>query len=117
MLGFGPPHPTTKVKPSLPSATLGSFGVFVQNDVRLNERLSVIVGGRWQQVSSDPQPTTGYTTLPAGDVQSTTVFSTNALYKLTENLNLVASVGRGFRAPNLVERYFDGPTPEGSAYQ
>jgi len=26
-------------------------------------------------------------------------------------------VGRGFRAPNLVERYFDGPTPDGSAYQ
>jgi len=29
----------------------------------------------------------------------------------------VASVGRGFRAPNLVERYFNGPTPEGSAYE
>ena len=26
-------------------------------------------------------------------------------------------MGRGFRAPNLVERFFNGPTPEGSAYQ
>ena len=29
----------------------------------------------------------------------------------------MATIGRGFRSPNLVERYFDGPTPEGSAYQ
>ena len=117
VLGFGPPHPSSKVKPSLPTATLGSVGVFLQNDLQLHERLSLIVGGRWQQVSSDPKATVGFATLPAGDVQSTTVFSTNALFKVTSQLNLVASVGRGFRAPNLVERYFNGPTPEGSAYQ
>ena len=117
VMGFGPPHPSSKVKPSLPSATLGSVGVFLQNDLQLHERLSLIVGGRWQQVSSDPKATVGFATLPAGDVQSTTVFSINALFKVTSQLNLVASVGRGFRAPNLVERYFNGPTPEGSAYQ
>jgi outer membrane receptor protein involved in Fe transport len=32
-------------------------------------------------------------------------------------VNLVASLGRGFRAANLVERFFNGPTPEGSGYQ
>lgn len=117
MFGFGPPRPKSKVKPSLPTATLGSVGVFLQNDLRLHERLSLLVGGRWQRVSSDPMATTGFTTIPAGDVQSTTVFATNALFKVNSTLNLVASVGRGFRAPNLVERYFDGPTPEGSAYQ
>src|SRR6185295_13949782 len=26
-------------------------------------------------------------------------------------------IARGFRSPNLVERFFDGPTPEGSGYQ
>jgi outer membrane receptor protein involved in Fe transport len=26
-------------------------------------------------------------------------------------------VGRGFRAPNLVERFFEGPTPEGTGYE
>ncbi|MEK7240736.1 MAG: TonB-dependent receptor [Gemmatimonadota bacterium] len=117
VFGFGPPKPKAKVKPSLPSATLASVGVFLQNDLRLHERLSLIVGGRWQQVNSDARETVGFTTIPASDVQSTTVFATNALFKVTEQLNLVASVGRGFRAPNLVERYFDGPTPEGSAYQ
>ena len=117
VFGFGPPKPKSKNTPSLPSATLSSTGVFLQNDLRLHDRLSLIVGGRWQRVSSDAQPTAGLTTIPPGDVQSTGVFATNALFKMTSNLNLVASVGRGFRAPNLVERYFNGPTPEGSAYQ
>ena len=117
VFGFGPPTPRSKVVPSLPTATLGSLGVFVQNDLRLHERLSLIAGGRWQRVNSDAKATTGLTTIPPGDVQSTTVFSTNALFKVTPQLNLIASVGRGFRAPNLVERYFNGPTPEGSAYQ
>lgn len=115
--GFGPPRPKSKNTPSLPAATLSSTGVFLQNDLRLHDRLSLIVGGRWQRVSSDARPTAGLTTIPPGDVQSTGVFATNALFKVTSNLNLVASVGRGFRAPNLVERYFNGPTPEGSAYQ
>ncbi len=117
MYGFGPPKPKSKNTPSLPSATLSSTGIFVQNDLRLHDRLSVIVGGRWQRVSSEALPTAGLATIPPGDQQSTGVFATNALFKVTSNLNLVASVGRGFRAPNLVERYFNGPTPEGSAYQ
>jgi len=37
--------------------------------------------------------------------------------RLQWKLNLIASVGRGFRSPNLVERFFEGPTPEGSGYQ
>jgi outer membrane receptor protein involved in Fe transport len=115
--GFGPPRPRSKNTPSLPTATLSSTGVFLQNDLRLHDRLSLIVGGRWQRVSSEALPTAGLATIPPGDQQSTGVFASNALFKLTPKLNLVASVGRGFRAPNLVERYFNGPTPEGSAYQ
>lgn len=117
VFGFGPPRPRSSNKPSLPSATLSSLGLFVQNDLRLHDRLTLILGGRWQKVSSEALPTAGLTTIPPGDQQSTGVFASNALFKLTPKLNLVASVGRGFRAPNLVERYFNGPTPEGSAYQ
>lgn len=117
VFGFGPPNPKYKNAPSLPTATLSSTGLFMQNDLRVSDRLNVIVGGRWQQVQSEPQATKGLATIPSGDTRSTGVFATNALFKVTDNLNLVASVGRGFRAPNLVERYFNGPTPEGSAYQ
>ncbi len=34
-----------------------------------------------------------------------------------ENLNLLASWGTAFRAPNIIERLFNGPTPEGAGYQ
>ena len=49
----------------------------------------------------------------------TVVGSASAIYGVTEHLNLVAGVGRGFRSPNLVERFFDGQAPEvpGGAYQ
>jgi outer membrane receptor protein involved in Fe transport len=36
---------------------------------------------------------------------------------VTEHLNLIASFGRAFRSPNLIERFFRGATPEGSGYQ
>jgi outer membrane receptor protein involved in Fe transport len=36
---------------------------------------------------------------------------------VTGDLNLITSVGRGFRSPNMVERFFEGPAPEGSGYQ
>ncbi len=117
VFGFGPPRPKFKNTPSLPEATLSSTGLFVQNDLRLHDRLSLIVGGRWQRVNSEALPTAGLTTILPGGVQSTAVFASNALFKVTPRLNLVASVGRGFRAPNLVERYFNGPSTEGSAYQ
>jgi outer membrane receptor protein involved in Fe transport len=45
------------------------------------------------------------------------VAAVNSLYRLGAGFSLVGSVGRAFRSPNLIERFFDGPTPEGSGYQ
>jgi outer membrane receptor protein involved in Fe transport len=45
------------------------------------------------------------------------VAAANGVLELTDRVNLIGSIGRGFRAPNLVERFFDGPTPEGAAFQ
>jgi outer membrane receptor protein involved in Fe transport len=36
---------------------------------------------------------------------------------VSDAVTLVGSVGRGFRSPDLVERFFNGVTPEGSGYQ
>jgi len=117
VVGFGPPRPTTSTRTQVPNATLSSLGIFVQNDLRVHDRFSVIVGGRYQGMNSEPKATAGATTLPPGARNSTGVYAVNSVFRATPRLNLVATVGRGFRAPNLVERYFDGPTPEGSAYQ
>jgi outer membrane receptor protein involved in Fe transport len=41
----------------------------------------------------------------------------NSVFELDDGLSLVGTVGRAFRSPNLIERFFDGSTPEGSGYQ
>jgi len=116
IVGFGPPQSEASNRTQIPNATLSSLGLFVQNDVRLHDRFSVILGGRFQTTDSKPRAD-GTTSVPDGVRNSTGVYAVNGLFRATDQVNFVATVGRGFRAPNLVERYFDGPTPEGSAYQ
>lgn len=117
VVGFGPPQSEASNRIQVPNATLSSLGLFAQNDLRLGDRFSMIVGGRYQATNSSPRATVPGQAVPDGATNSTGVYAVNALFKATRRLNLLATVGRGFRAPNLVERYFDGPTPEGSAYQ
>jgi outer membrane receptor protein involved in Fe transport len=45
------------------------------------------------------------------------VGSASAIYTLTDGVNLLGSVGRGFRSPNLVEWFYDGLTTDGRFYQ
>jgi outer membrane receptor protein involved in Fe transport len=41
----------------------------------------------------------------------------NAMLEVADGAHLIGSVGRGFRSPNLVELFFDGPVAEAGAYQ
>ena len=117
MIGFGPTMVIPSTTPSVPNATLSSVGAFVQSDIRLHERVNVILGGRYQDVSSTPTATAGRTDVFASHDNQTFVYAANGIVRATDNVSFIASVGRGFRSPNLVERYFNGPTPEGSAYE
>ncbi len=117
VIGFGPPHPQASTQSSVPNATLSSIGAFAQGSIAATDRITLIVGGRVQQVESATKYTPGITAAIPGHGNSTGVYAANALVRLTDDLNLVATYGSGFRAPNLVERFFNGPTPEGSAYQ
>jgi hemoglobin/transferrin/lactoferrin receptor protein len=114
MVGFGPPTPDVSTAPQVPNASFRSAGVFIQDDIRIMDRLSLVVGTRAQDI--DARRRSADSTRVASK-NSAVVGTANALYRLTDQVNLVASIGRGFRAPNLVERFFDGPTPEGSGYQ
>ena len=117
VVGFGPPTPRGSNQSSVPNAILTSLGAFAQASIEVHERATVMVGGRVQQVQSAPTATPGIATPAPGHTDATGVYAVNALVRLTDRLNLVGSLGSGFRAPNLVERYFNGPTPEGNAYQ
>jgi outer membrane receptor protein involved in Fe transport len=78
--------------------------------------VSVIIGGRYQDVLARTRSTPNLTSSFESRDQ-TAVGTANLLVRATSGLNLIASAGRGFRSPNLVERFFDGPTPEGSGFQ
>ncbi|HXV86029.1 MAG TPA: TonB-dependent receptor [Gemmatimonadales bacterium] len=115
--GLGPIPARTRTVPQVPNATFRSAGAFVQGDVQVTNRASLILGGRYQDVQAATQATTGIPAPLVTLTDRTVVGSANALYRVTNEVVLVGSVGRAFRSPNLVERFFDGVTPEGAAYQ
>jgi hemoglobin/transferrin/lactoferrin receptor protein len=119
MLGFGPPIILdTDDTPKLPYARYRSLGVFLQDDIALFTRTSLILGLRYQNVNARTKPTPGLESEELfNSTDDTLVGAANLLFSITDDLRLVFSIGRGFRSPNLIERFFDGITPEGSGYQ
>ncbi len=117
ILGFGPPMESVDSVANLQNATYASVGVFAQADWQVTDRASLILGARWQDVTAKTKDTPGYTDPLITDSDQTIVAALNALYSVTDNVTLVGTVGRAFRSPNLVERFFAGPTPEGGGFQ
>ena len=115
--GFGPPMVEESDRPQVPDATLRNLGLFLQDQLDLSPRATVILGVRYHDVRAETRSTPGSTGDPVEDTDRTVVAAANGVFELTDMVNLVGSIGRGFRAPNLVERFFDGPTPEGGAFQ
>jgi hemoglobin/transferrin/lactoferrin receptor protein len=114
VIGFGPPHPSISTRPQVPNATFQSAGAFLQDELWRGDRVSLVLGARAQDIEARTRPETG---TPITSRDRTLVGTANSVVRLAAGLNLVGSIGRGFRSPNLVERFFDGPTPEGSGYQ
>ncbi len=115
--GFGPPQTEISTTPALPDASFRSLGFFAQDEIRASARLSLIIGGRHQDNRTQSYATAGLDQLPARATDAATVWAVNALYRLTDDVRLIAAASRGFRSPNLVERYYNGVTPEGSGFQ
>jgi outer membrane receptor protein involved in Fe transport len=117
IVGFGPPIVTTSNAPSIPHAAFRSVGAFLQGELDVGERLSFVVGGRYQDVSAETFTTPNLTNTPVSRSNSTWVGALNGMFEVVDGVHLVASTGRGFRSPNLVELFFDGAVPEAGAYQ
>ena len=118
IVGFGPPQSTTDNTPQVPNARYRSMGIFLQDDISLFNRTALILGVRYQDVNAKTRETVGLENEPLVNSTDRTIVGTaNLIYSLTDNLRLVFSAGRGFRSPNLIERFFNGVTPEGSGFQ
>jgi outer membrane receptor protein involved in Fe transport len=115
--GFGPPMVSTSNAPSIPHARFRSLGAFVQGEFELADRVTLVAGGRYQDVSAETRVTDNLDNTPASASHSSLAGAVNAMVEVVSGLDLIASAGRGFRSPNLVELFFDGAVPEASAYQ
>jgi len=100
-----------------PNATNLSYGVFGQDEVSLTSKLRMTAGLRYHYVKTDAIATPGWNVDGLGFSDRNLVGALTTTYQVTSYMNLLASYGRGFRAPNIIERLFNGPTPEGSGYQ
>ena len=113
MTGFGPtPITRTSNTPTVPNAMFQSAGAFAQLEANPFERFTAVVGGRVQNVTAETRETPNVTTPLITGTDRTGVWTANAMYRVTPDVNLVTSVGRGFRAANLVERFFQGRVTE-----
>lgn len=114
----GPMPPTIDRTPELPNARYRSLGLFIQDDVRLTKRLSTVFGLRYQDVACQTLFTPGLESVPLEKSSDRTLTgAANFVYALNDRLSASFSIGRGFRSPNLIERFFNGVTPEGGAFQ
>lgn len=119
LTGFGPPPPIVIVStaPTLPNASLRSIGAFAQGELHFAERVTLILGGRYQNVKRETRATPGLTDPLVNSTDGTVVGTANLLVGITKSLNLVGAVGRGFRSANLVESFFNGQVPEVNGIQ
>ncbi len=117
MYGFGPPMVSVDTIPKVPNASYQSLGVFVQDNISLFPRSTLILGMRYQSIHAKTKITEGVTDPIFNSKEGTLVGAANFIYGITENLNAFISVGRGFRSPNLPERFYHGVTPDGAGFQ
>lgn len=116
-VNMGPIPPSTSSVPQVPNATYRSTGVFAQTDWQVAPRLSLLLGARYQHVNAATRATLNYTGPMQNSTDHTVVGAASAVVRVADAVSLVGTVGRAFRSPNLVERFFNGPTPEGFGYQ
>ena len=100
-----------------PNATNSSWGFFGQDEILVGEDLKLLLGARYQSVETNANATPGLDVTGLDFDDDAFVGSIGVLYALTRNLNVTSSYSSSFRAPNIVERLFNGPTPEGLGFQ
>ena len=100
-----------------PNATNTGYGVFVQDELRLSDDWSLTLGLRYAKTETKAEPTPGLDTRGLDFEDDAVVGALNFTYSITPNLKAVASYGTAFRAPSIVERLFNGITPEGAGFQ
>jgi outer membrane receptor protein involved in Fe transport len=92
-------------------STLNSFGVYVQDEIRLHPRLTAIMGLRFSHFDVDIPKADRGEGAEAHLSTSDLTGSLGLVYHVTPTVNLVTNFGRGFRVPNVFDLSTLGPFP------
>jgi outer membrane receptor protein involved in Fe transport len=101
----------------VPNASYRNIGAFVQGDIEVTPWAALILGARYQNIHAAAKATPLFVGDLADQTNDALVGAANAIVDVTDNVTIVGTVGSAFRAPNIIEQFFEGPTPEGSGYQ
>lgn len=113
----GPPGRTeTEIDeaPTTPEASYAGLGLYVQDELSAGRWL-LVPGIRFDRFDIEAEAIERPEgSVPAEDRSESAVSgSLGALFRAADGLHLTASVGRAFRTPNVIERYFFGPGSQG----
>ncbi len=100
-----------------PNATNTGLGVFIQDEIRAGDRFSATLGLRYSETETKAEPTPDWDVSGLDFSDDGVVGSVDFTYSIMPTLNLVGSYSTAFRAPNIIERLFNGLTPEGAGFQ
>lgn len=105
-----PAHRFNGVPVIAPSSRTG-VGVFVQDEIDATSKLKVTTGLRYDSIKAqtDGADAPYFVTDKHSTTNSDFSGSLGAVYAVSEDANLYANIGRAFRSPTLIERYFHGP--------
>jgi len=101
---------------AVPDSTQRGFGVYAQDEITVTPRLQVMVGARGDYYAFVSQNDPNYKGDPFDVSQTAPAGNVSARYQVTGNVALTATVGRGFRAPNIQERSFFGLATTGDTF-
>lgn len=106
----------TSTDVAVPDSTQTGAGIFLQDEVPLAARLSLVGGVRGDRYSFKSDDDPHYPGEPFDVTDSAVSGNLGALYSVTPNVQLTANIGRAFRAPNLQERAYTGLVSTGDTW-
>jgi outer membrane receptor protein involved in Fe transport len=108
---FGPfcLEPDTSV--AVPKSNQTGIGAYIQDRISASDRVTIHAGLRGDSFDFKSDDDPDYLGDPIDVSDSAVSGNLGLTYAITDNVNLNAVVGRGFRSPNLQERTFTGIEP------
>lgn len=109
--GFSPVIAQFNNVPVIAPSSRDGIGIFLQDEFTYSDRLKFITGIRYDLIKtkSDGAEPPFFITTAKSDIDKALSGSFGVVYKIDQTTNIYANMGRAFRAPTLIERYFFGP--------